>query len=127
MSSEKKDSIDNFFDKVDAFTDKYVDRMSQVSTPEKEDRFQREQRSAEVPPPSRQLANPDIVIVDPDDAQTILKALDEAAGMWKQRASSDALPERSRALARANSVASESIAEELRAKLSQGFHLILKR
>lgn len=127
MSGEK-DKIDGFFDWLDKGVEKYVGKMEQVSTPEKEDRFQSEQRSAEVPPPVRPLlANPDVVIVDPDDADMILKALHEVAGLWKQRATSDSLPERSRALARANSVAAETIEEEIRAKLSQGFHLILKR
>lgn len=131
MSEEKpKDWVDKLFDTIDKGVDKYVGRMSQISTPdkeEKEDHFQREQRSAEVPPPNRPLlANPDIVIVEPDDVHTIIKAMKEAVGVWKQRGSSN-IPERSRTIANANAIAAESIVEEIEAKLAQGFHLILKR
>lgn len=133
MSEDKKDGVDKFFDWVDRGVDKYVNKMSEVSTPEKEEAEHSLPTPSKRPPPDvltaprKQLADPDIVIVDSDDSQAILKALDESAKIWQQRASAEALPERSRALHRANAVAAESIAEELREKLSRGYHIVLKR
>lgn len=127
---EEKDRIDSFFDMFDRGVDKYVDRMKRVSTPEKE-AAEPHPLAPTVKPQDRKAlpaATPaDIAIIDPDDVEMLLKALKEAVGVWKQRASAESVPERSRAIAQANAVNAEAILEEFTEKLSRGYHLLLKR
>lgn len=128
---EEKDGVDTFFDWVDRGVEKVVDKLGRISTKEKEEAEEMARtiaRKPGTPPPQKQLSAPaDIAIVEPDDVDMILKALKEAVGVWKQRATAESVPERSRAIAQANAVNAEAILEEFTEKLSRGYHLLFKR